>query len=406
MDFFTNLWDRFVGGFPDIVIAIILLVIAFLVALLAKVIVMAILKKLGAEKLISKTGVVDEKAGSSTAFVGKLIFLIVFLLFLPAALNRLGMSSVAAPITSVVSSIIAFLPNLLAAGIILFIGAFVAKVIRQLLESLLNRIGLNKLQKKMGVEVIQSQSTFASVLSGIVYVVILIPVIIMSLNVLGLEAVSVPAANMLSEVFSYLPSIFVAIALFVVGYFIAKLVAPLIENLLSSLGVDKLNEKIIPETKGKSLKFSISKVIGQIVRYLILVIFLIQALNVLKLQILTDVGEAILNYLPLVVSAIIILGGGVMLAYWLEHLIADKSPQRKTAAFLVKITVIVFAAFMTLSQLGFAQDIVNYSFIIILAGVGVAFAIAFGIGGRAFAANRLSKIEKKLDVEENPETKE
>lgn len=148
MDIINNLWESFISGFPNIVVGIIYLIIAFVVAVIAKKIVMGILRKVGAEKLLEKTGIKDEKTGKSTEFIGKLVFLIVFLLFLPAVLARLGMDNVAAPITNVIQSVIGFLPRLLAVALILYIGVYVAKVVRQLAKALLNRIGLDKLQKK------------------------------------------------------------------------------------------------------------------------------------------------------------------------------------------------------------------------------------------------------------------
>lgn len=127
-------------------------------------------------------------------------------------------------------------------------------------------------------------------------------------------------------------------------------------------------------------------------------LFIIQlAVNLLNLAILSNIGNSILQYLPLVVSATIIMGGGIILASWVERLITKHSPKQKTVALIIKILIIVLAVFMTLSQLGFAQDIVNLAFVILMAGAAVAFAIAFGLGGRNFAANRLDKLEKKLD---------
>jgi hypothetical protein len=397
MDILTNLWLAFVSKSPDAVIAIIYLIIAFVVALIAKKIVMGILRKLGAEKLLAKSGIKDEKTGNSTEFIGKLVFLIVFLLFLPAVLARLGMSNVASPITSVITAIIGFLPNLLAAGIILYIGVYVAKVIKQLIKALLGRIGLDKLQKKLGVEAVQDQNTFTGVLAGIIYIIILIPVIIAALQVLGIDAISAPATTILAQIFSCLPNIFVAIILFVVGYQLAKIFAPIVESLLVSVGVDKLSENVSQINEASKIKFSVSKVAGQIVRWLIMVIFFVEAVNLLNLDIITNIGTAILGYLPSVISAVIILGGGIILASWLERLITNHSPKHKTLALITKIVIIILAAFMTLSQLGFAQSIVSLSFVIILTGAAVAFAIAFGIGGRTFAANCLAKLENKLD---------
>lgn len=66
MDVINNLWDSIINGVPDIVVAIIYLIIAFIVALIAKKIVMGILHMAGAEKLLEKNGIKDEKTGKST----------------------------------------------------------------------------------------------------------------------------------------------------------------------------------------------------------------------------------------------------------------------------------------------------------------------------------------------------
>ncbi|PKM68657.1 MAG: hypothetical protein CVU95_03390 [Firmicutes bacterium HGW-Firmicutes-2] len=401
MNYFNNLWNSFMTGIPNILVAIIYLIIAFIVALIAKKIIMGILHASGAEKLLERTGIKDEKTGKSTEFIGKLVFLIVFLLFLPAVLVRLGMNNVGTPITNVVESVIGFLPRFIAAALILYIGVYVAEVIKQLVKALLKGIGLDKIQKRLGVEA-SDQNTFAGVIAGIVYVFILIPVFIAALQVLGLDAVVVPATILLTQVFSYVPRIFVAVVLLLVGYQLANLLAPVVESLLVSVGAYKLTDKVFAASSVNTTSFSISKVIGQIVRWLIMIIFFIEAVNLLNLAILTNIGNLILMYLPFVVSAIIIMGGGIVLASWVEQWIIKHSPKQKAIALIAKVFIVILAVFMTLSQLGFAESIVNLAFVIILTGASLAFAIAFGVGGRDFAANRLRKLEKKID--DVPET--
>src|SRR5699024_9663548 len=83
---------------PSIIYAIVLLVIAFLVARFSKSLAVKLLKKLNLDKYTDKLGVVDETTGSSLEFVGNLVYAIVFLLFLPAVLNSLGMRGVSSPI--------------------------------------------------------------------------------------------------------------------------------------------------------------------------------------------------------------------------------------------------------------------------------------------------------------------
>ena len=88
----------------------------------------------------------------------------------------------------------------------------------------------------------------------------------------------------------------------------------------------------------------------------------------------------------------------------LESVIVKKCPKAKASALIAKIAVYVFVAFICLNQLGIAIAIVEKTFILLIAALCVAFAVAFGVGGRHFASNALDKLEKKMnDVEEKQE---
>ena len=78
-----------------------------------------------------------------------------------------------------------------------------------------------------------------------------------------------------------------------------------------------------------------------------------------------------------------------------------KFPNAKASALVAKAAIYVLVAFLCLSQLGVASAIVETAFIVIIAALGIAFAIAFGVGGRQFAANMLDKLEKKIDDNDN-----
>ena len=111
MAYLHAFWESIFGSLPSVISAILLLILAFVVAAIAKSITVKILNKLNASKYIDKIGVTDEETGSSVEFLGKLVFLIVFLLFLPGVLDKLGMQNVSAPITSMVSQFLGFIPQ-------------------------------------------------------------------------------------------------------------------------------------------------------------------------------------------------------------------------------------------------------------------------------------------------------
>ena len=126
----SNLLDQLNLAVPSIIYAIITLIIAFIVAGIAKSLVINLIEALRLDKYTDKLGVVDEETGSSTEFIGKLVYIIVFLLFLPGVLNRLGLEGVSSPIEMLVSKFLGFLPNIVAAVLILAVGIFIAKLFR------------------------------------------------------------------------------------------------------------------------------------------------------------------------------------------------------------------------------------------------------------------------------------
>lgn len=399
-NFFNNLLATLVAGLGDFVVAIIILLVAFLVAHLVKQFVTRTLRKAGAEAWLEKSGLKDEKTGSTIDFLGKLVFFLVFILFIPTILIKLGLEGIAITFSQFTTSIVAYIPKLIGAIIILYIGIYVAKIIRQLLKVLLNKIGLDKLQEKLGVEISDDKYTFTNVLTGLIYVIVLLIVVSAAIEVLGISAIAQPVSIVLASLFNYIPSVFISVILFIIGYQLAKTLAPVVENLLASIGADKLTKNLVGIEKSK---FSVSKIISEVVRWLIIVIFFVEAINVLNLSVLTNIGASILGYLPAILSALIIMGGGILIANWVESLIIKQSPKQKALALIVKITIIVVASFMTLSQLGFAKSIVNIAFIIILAGLAIAFAISFGLGGREFASRCLTKLEEKLSASSTDE---
>lgn len=399
MRYLENLWNSLFSTLPNIISAILLLVLALVVAAIAKRIVVKLLEKVRADKYIDKLGITDEATGSSLVFIGKLVFLIIFLLFLPAVLDKLGMQSVSAPIVSLINQFINYIPNIIAAIVILAVGMFIAKLVRQLLTPLLKKLNIDKVQEKAGISSTEN-TAISSVIAYIVYVLILIPVFIAALQALNISAISVPAIAMLDTIVSFLPNIFAAIAIVLIGTFIARIVGNLLAEILSGVGTDSIVQKAIPEGTAKIKNFSLSKAIGEIVKYILILLFVVEAINILQLDVLQFAGEAIIAYLPLVISAIIIIGAALLAATWIESLLAKRFSNAKTIAFVVKAIIITLAVFMTLNQLGIAPSIVNAAFIITLGAFAVAFAISFGIGGRDFAGSVLKKIEDKDNTNE------
>ena len=390
------LWDSFIQGLPNVVVAILLLAIAFLVAWIAKNLVTKFMDLIKIEKLFQKVGLEKENT-KAKEFIAKLVYLIVFVLFVPGIFGKLGLTGISEPIMSMMNIFLTYLPNIIASILILIIGLFVAKIVKELLIPVLKKLNLDIYLSKLGFEM-KSEKSIAEVLATIVYVLILIPVVIAALNTLNISAISEPAINMLHTIFNFIPNLAVGIVILFVGRFIANLVFAFLESVLESIGVDKFTKKVFETTGTKeNEKFSLARTIAYIVKYVILIFFLVQALNVLKLDLLTNIGTAIIAYMPYALSTVIILGLAILLGNYIEKIILKKFPDSKASALIAKVAIITIGIFVSLYQLGIAMEMVNAAFIIILGALAVAFAIAFGFGGREFASHMLQRLEDKID---------
>jgi len=150
----NNLWNSFNAALPGIIGAIVLLIIALLVAALVKYLVNKGLHaiKFNFTLVKWKAATTPEEGSRLIKSVAKILFYIVFLSFVPAILVRLGLGEITAPIINMYNNFLAFLPNLLAAMVILVIGYFVAKFVRELVQSVLETINTDHFANKYAVD--------------------------------------------------------------------------------------------------------------------------------------------------------------------------------------------------------------------------------------------------------------
>ena len=399
--------NSFFDFLPTLLGAILLLLLAWIVATLVKKAVQKGLKAAGFGRLLTKWGVTNsqEQADTTIDSLAQVLYFLIWLLFLPGILSMLGLDAVAQPISNMFDSALNFLPNLFAATVIVAVGVFVARFVKNLVYNLALTLNVDKWVSKFtspGSDANTTpsagqKSTMAKVLGNLAYIVVLIPIVTIALETLNIDSISRPIVGVLNQVLAAIPNIIVAVILLAVGVAIAKFVGNLLTDLLSSSGINGLTKYV--KTSG-NMNFDLAKIIGQTVTVVISVFFVVEALNVLNLEVLNSIGAAVIAYLPLVLSALIILGIGVVGGTALGGFIS-KSTGNKFAGETLKYILIVLSVFMALNQLQFATSIVNLAFILILGALSVAFAIAFGVGGRDFAKSQLAKLDKKMEKESN-----
>ena len=393
-----ELWNELMSNVPTVIEAILLLCVALLCAFIVKYLVEKTLKLLGIDKAFQKANIDGEKRNSFVDFMSRLAYLVTFVLFVPGIFQKLGLTGVAEPVVAMMNKFLTYLPNIVAASIILIIGLLIAKVVKELLMPLFQKLKIDSYLVKAGLEE-SNKVTIAEVFANVAYTLILIPVIIASLDALKIDAISKPAIEMLNKVIVFIPRILIAIVIIFVGKFIANLVSRLLEKVLLSIGTDKATEKVLKASNTKtSSDFSLAHVISSIVKYVMIIFFLVEGINILQLEVLTKIGSSIIAYMPYAISSTIIMGIAILVGNYVENQINNKFEKNKVLALILKSIIITIGSFITLYQLGIAKELVNGAFMIVLGALAVAFAISFGIGGRDFASHMLKKVEDRLDT--------
>lgn len=393
----------FVNFLPQLLLGIVLILVAWIVATIIRKAVTKGLKAVGFSNLLTKWGVSqsEEQGNSTIDTLGQVAYYLVWVLFLPGIFYTFGLEAIGQPIQNMLNVTLSFIPNIIAATAVVVLGVVAAKFVKNLVYNLALAANVDKyLEKFSGSETDQqdaeaTKDTLAATLASIVYFLILIPIVLVALEILNISTIADPISSVLSTILHAIPNILVAVVLLVIGFVLAKLVGDILTDLLRGAGVNKYSSYL---KNSGNLNVDLAKLAGQVVSGLIALFFVVEALNALELQILNLVGAAIIAYVPNVLFATIIIGlgfiGGQLISSGIKR--ATNSP---FAGVIIKYILIVFSVFMALDQLNFASDIVQMAFIFIIGGLGVAFALAFGLGGREFAKKQLERADKKIEKE-------
>ncbi|MDO5480740.1 MAG: hypothetical protein Q4F60_00105 [Candidatus Saccharibacteria bacterium] len=208
--------DDFLKGLPDVVVALLVLVLAMFSAWLVKTLTLKLLKLIGLEKGLAKLGTKKENISKVTGFIGRLVYLIVFILFLPGIFEKLGLNNIAAPIVAMMNNFMSYLPNIIGAVIIATIGLFIARLVKELVRPLLMKLKINSWSEKAGLDV--KKIDLATIMANIAYTVIAIFFIVEALNTLQLEVLT----KVGGQIIAYLPYAISATIVILIAYLLGN----------------------------------------------------------------------------------------------------------------------------------------------------------------------------------------
>lgn len=438
MDPIVNIWNNTVSAVqlyaPSILSAIVLIVVAWLVAMLLRGVTERVLRALRFDERFGRDVGDHRSVTPISKTIGIAVFWLTILFFLPAILGALNLPGILLPVQNMVNTALTFLPNIIAAAAILAIGWFVATVVKRILATIFEAIGVDRLAARVGISQALGTQRLSNILATIVYFLILIPVLVAALNALQLDAITAPASAMLNNILLAIPNIFAAFLLLAIAYVVAQVISGLVSNVLAAVGFNKLMGAlglgraqaaldraaidVSPTTPPATYRVQdaakavTSKTPAELVGYLVTIAIMlfaaVEAFRLLGFIALAELTVAFIVLLGQVVLGLIILAAGLWLANLAAGVIQESGSQwANILAPAARIAILILAGAMALRQMGLAPEIVNLAFGLLLGGIAVAIALAFGLGGRETAAQLLREwrgaVEKQTERPALPE---
>jgi len=390
-DPFSNMVSRVLAFIPNLLAAVAVGFIGWILAGMVKAGLTNVLARTEMdEKLSNEVGV-----GSLSSNIGEIFYWLVLLLFLPIVLSILGLTGLLIPVQNMVNEAVAYLPNLLIAGVIIFVGYILAKIVRGIVEGLSNSLGLQTQAEKIGLF---KNSNVSKFLGSFVFAIIIITALIVAFEALGIEAISQPATAMLNQIMYAIPQIIAAGLILIVAYVVSRFVGRLVAELVSGAGVDEIPMKLdVQRFLGQT---RVSDIIGCLIVFFTMLFAVSEAADRLGLEQISVLIAMFIQF-----GASILLGAVILVVgFWLANVVANviqrgEYNSSRWLGNLVRILIMGLVIAMGLRAMGIADSIVNLAFGLTLGSVAVAFALAFGLGGRQPAERLLSDLLDKAKTE-------
>lgn len=377
---FAQLVAQIVGYAPRLVAGTILVLLAWLVATLLQAIVNRALAATTIDDRLAKEAGMEPMSRT----VANVLFWLVVLLFMPSILAAYDLRGLLEPVQSMLTRLLDMVPNVFGAAVIGFVGWLVAKVLRGLVTNLLAAAGADKMGSQIGL----ADTVKLSRLAGtIVFILVFVPTLIAALDALRIDAISRPATEMLERLLAAVPNLVAAALILVVTWYVAKFAADVLSRLLAGMGLDTIPEKLgIGGAFAGTLKPS--GLVRGLTLFFAMLFATVEAAHRLDF---TQVRNLVSTFIKF--GGDVLLGAAILvIGFWLANLAHDaisRASERTGVARLARVAIIGLVIAMGLRAMGIADDIVNLAFALTFGSAAVAFALAFGLGGREAAGRQM-----------------
>jgi len=358
------------GKLAHAIIGLLILVVGLFVVKILAGIFSRMLKKVNWLYRTNTDGSVTDLASP----IASLIKAVLTIFILMAVLQHFGLTDVLAPLKDMVTELTSALPNIIGAGIIIYAGWIIAKIVSQIVA-----MGLGKFDQKLAEKTGNDDIKVSAFGSALVLFAILLPIIVSALGVLNIPAISVPASAMIEKLMAAVPNIIGAGIILLVAYLVTKFVIHMLSTLLDGMHVNSLPQKIGVQSLFTE-SFTVTRLVGAAIMFFAMLSASTAAINLLGIDVISAIFARVIEF-----------GGGILIGsiilfigYFLSNLAYTKLMAGTSAAIanIARFAILGLVLAMGLRSMGLADNIVNMAFGFTIGGVAVAMALAFGLGGK------------------------
>jgi hypothetical protein len=213
-----------------------------------------------------------------------------------------------------------------------------------------------------------------------------------------LDVFLVSLTSFWTQLATYVPQLIGGLVLLFVGWIVARLARSGVVQLLKIVHFDVLAEKSGVEAflKQGNLEVSLASMLASLVYWILILVVLVTVSNSLGLHMVADLFNKVVLYIPNVIVSILVLVFGSLLARVVNRLIFAYFNNigvegALTLSTFAEYAVLIFVLFVALEQLQIGTQLLTAAFQIGFGAIGLALALAFGLGGREWAAGVIQK---------------
>lgn len=341
------------------------------------------------------------------------------------------------------NELIAFLPRLLGALLLVVVAWLVAKGVRFLTRKGMEKARVDERLTK-GQARKPNEPSLTKTVSTAAYWIVLVLFLPLILDVLALEGLLAPVSEMINDILVALPAVFGAAIIVAAAYVIGRLVRVLVTQGLARAGFDRFGERLglstggtstagggtaaagpaayerrgqgeeggqvaerprtdIERSEAEEVSTTPSSIVGTLAFIAILLFGVMAALRLMGFGTLEVLVADFIVFGGQILMGLLIFAVGLWLGNWAARVVTSGDFEHSNVlGQLTRAAILVLAGAMALRQMGLANEIITLAFAFFIGAIAVAAAIAFGIGGRDVAGDVLENWRNKVERDDVP----